>query len=98
MIERIDVNFFQIFSRIFYFVCMICAQKAHVHRICSLLSRFYGIYILIFDRLFILCVVSVRFDPLGSLELLSVRSDLLLNQSNTSDLISIVCLRFYRPI
>jgi hypothetical protein len=61
----------------------------------SLSNRFYRIDPVLLERLSVPRTVSVKSDLLGFLELSSVMSDLLLNQSNMKILIGKRCLRFY---
>jgi hypothetical protein len=51
-----------------------------------------------FYQSFVLRVVSIEFDTLGSTGLLSVKSDLLLDQLNKNGLVGEVSLRFYRGV
>jgi hypothetical protein len=49
----------------------------------------------VFDRSFILRVVSVKSDPLGSTGMPSVTFDLPLDRLNKNDIVGEVSLRFY---
>jgi hypothetical protein len=63
-----------------------------------ILSMFYRIDILVFNQLFILRTVSIRFDPLGDSRMSSIKSDILLAWLDTNILIGKICLIFYQGV
>jgi hypothetical protein len=53
------------------------------------------VYILVFDGLFVLRVVLIKFKPLGPSELSLVKSDLLLDWLDMKGILGKIHLRFY---
>jgi hypothetical protein len=81
-------------TRAYFVVLVKSACSSHL----KCVSIFYQINLLVFNRLFVLRVVLIKFDPLVPLGLSLVKSNLLLDWLDINNLIGKVRLRFYRAV
>jgi hypothetical protein len=81
-----------------YVIRVLCCKLYLNKHLQVIQNTLYRLRLLVFDGSFVSKVISIKFDPLRSSGLSSVKFDLLLDWLNMNNMVGEMSLRFYRGL